>query len=99
MICTHCRKEIDEKYLVHVDCGGIAKDNTSFVTVLLLCIFLGFIGAHRFYTGNTGTGATQLVLTLTVLGSFITGIWVLVDIIMIVSGNFTTADGKNLVRV
>ena len=60
----------------------------SFVTTLLLCIFLGGIGAHRFYVGKIGTG----ILYLLTLGLF--GIGALVDLIMIIVGKFTTKDGQ-----
>ena len=60
----------------------------SFVTTLLLCIFLGGIGVHRFYVGKIGTG---ILYSLT-LGLF--GIGALVDLIMIIVGKFTTKDGQ-----
>jgi len=46
----------------------------------LLCFFLGFLGAHRFYVGKTGTGLPRLIT----LG--IGGIGVLVDLIIMLLG-------------
>ena len=60
----------------------------GFVPTLLLCFFLGFLGAHRFYVGKIGTGIVQL-LTFGGLG-----IWALVDFIMIAVGNFKDKDGQ-----
>jgi TM2 domain-containing membrane protein YozV len=62
------------------------------VVALLLCIFLGIWGAHRFYTGKTGSAVAQL---LTFGGC---GIWTLIDLIMIITGDFTDANGQRLVR-
>lgn len=35
----------------------------SRATAMLLCIFLGFAGAHRFYTGKVGTGVIYIFLS------------------------------------
>lgn len=64
----------------------------SWTTTLLLCVFLGGLGAHRFYVGRTGSGIAQL---LTGGGC---GVWALVDLVMIITGRFTDAEGRPLMR-
>ena len=64
----------------------------SHMTTLLLCLFLGTVGAHRFYVGKIGSGVGQL---LTLGGC---GIWTLIDLIMILTGKFTDANGQPLLK-
>jgi TM2 domain-containing membrane protein YozV len=64
----------------------------KFLPALLLAIFLGAFGAHRFYVGKTGTAVIQL---LTCGGATI---WALVDIIMIAMGTFRDKNGLPLAR-
>jgi TM2 domain-containing membrane protein YozV len=56
----------------------------------LLCFFLGMLGVHRFYVGKIGTGIAQIFT----LGGL--GIWVLIDLIMIIVGAFTDKDGNKI---
>ncbi|AIN94060.1 membrane protein [Treponema putidum] len=56
--------------------------------MLLLCLFLGIFGIHRFYVGKYFTG---ILYALTMgLGYF----GILFDLIMILMGKFTDSDGK-----
>jgi len=69
--------------------GGPGK---SWMTTLILCIFAGGFGVHRFYTGHTVYGIIQL---LTVGGC---GVWTLIDLIFIITGKYTDAQGRPLVK-
>jgi TM2 domain-containing membrane protein YozV len=60
----------------------------SKTTALILCIFLGTLGVHRFYLGYTLIGIIQL-LTLGGLG-----IWSLIDLIRIATGSLEPKDGS-----
>ena len=66
---------------------GPDRSSRSRLAAALLCFFLGWLGAHRFYVGKIGTG---LLMVLT-LGGF--GIWSLVDLIFILCGAFTDDAG------
>ena len=110
MYCKNCGAVIPDNAVICVKCGvpvipleQAAKSPYSFVAALLLCIFLGGFGAHRFYVGKTGTAIAQLLLTIIgvvlsiiLVGYFLVaavGIWVLVDLIMIIIGSFTDKNG------
>lgn len=55
----------------------------NYTVTLLLVIFLGFVGGHRFYVGKVGTG----VLFLMTIGFLGFG-WI-IDIFTVAFGNFT----------
>ena len=56
----------------------------------ILAFFFGVYGAHRFYAGKTGTAIAQL---LTLGGC---GIWAMIDLVIILFGEFTDREGKKI---
>lgn len=64
----------------------------SRLVALLLCFFFGFLGIHRFYVGKLGTG----ILMLLTLGGM--GIWLTIDLILIVVGSFRDNEGRRVFR-
>ena len=73
------------------DATTSAAGNKSKTTAILLCLFLGFIGVHRFYLGYTLFGVIQL-LTLGGLG-----IWSLIDLVRLITGSLKDSQGNDLV--
>jgi len=72
--------------------GAMVAGQKSWMTTLILALFAGTLGVHRFYTGHMLFGALQLITC----GGF--GIWTLVDIIFIVTGKYTDAQGRPLAK-
>ena len=62
----------------------------SKLTAILLCLFLGSLGIHRFYLGYTLIGVIQLLT----FGGFI--IWAIVDLIMLIIGSLKDSEGNDL---
>jgi TM2 domain-containing membrane protein YozV len=69
--------------------GNVSQHSRT--VTLILCLFLGGFGAHRFYVGKSGSAVALLFLTIcTGLG----GIWAFIDLIMILIGSFTDNFGR-----
>jgi TM2 domain-containing membrane protein YozV len=64
----------------------------KWVTALLLSIFLGGLGIDRFYLGYTLLGILKMIT-----GGGL-GIWWLIDVILILIGKMTDADGQPLAK-
>ena len=67
-------------------------DQKSWMVALLLSIFLGGLGADRFYLGYMGLGVAKL---LTCGGC---GIWSIIDLIMIAMDKLPDANGQPLAK-
>jgi TM2 domain-containing membrane protein YozV len=60
----------------------VAASRKSRLVALLVCMFFGWAGGHRFYAEKTGTA----ILMLFSMGGF--GMWWFLDLVMIATGNF-----------
>lgn len=108
MYCRQCGKEIHNEAVVCVNCGvptekyaAVDPEAKSKIGAGLLGIFLGVWGVHNFYLGYTGKAVAQLLLgtvgALLIFGPIISGIWGLVEGIMILTGSIDVdASGKKL---
>lgn len=106
--CQACGSVIDAAAVVCPACGVVQADMAGVggypvpylagrsekrvLVAVLLCFFLGVFGVHRFYAGKTGTGVLQLVT----LGGF--GLWALVDLVLLATGNFRDGDGDKITQ-
>lgn len=83
--CSSCGQSLATQQVIYTQ----ISDDRWLIT-MLLCFFLGCLGIHRFYTGNTKTGVAML---LTCGGC---GIWALIDFIMILCNTYTDSTGRTL---
>lgn len=67
-------------------------NSIDWLALFLLTFFVGVLGVHRFYVGKIGTG----VLMLITLGGL--GVWFLVDLLLVVTGQFTNKNGQKIPR-
>jgi len=65
------------------------SDNKRLLAIIL-CLVFGVFGAHRFYVGKTKTAKAMLFT----IGGF--GIWYLIDLIIVLFGEFTDTEGKKI---
>ena len=68
------------------------KSDKDWTMMLIVSIFLGNLGIHRFIAGKAGSGVAML---LTLGGC---GIWTIIDIISIATGKFTDGQGKLITK-
>lgn len=86
IICPKCGKQVEQmsqpnvvinntnqnQNVNSVNVGGRAKKECNKWVAFFLCLFLGCIGAHKFYEGKAGLGILYLfTLGLFTIGAFI----------------------------
>jgi len=97
--CSNCGMEVgkvlstDAKPVIAEK--TVVKKNKVLAGVLGIC--LGWVGAHNFYLGYTAKAVGQLLLTILTCGagSIISGIWGLIEGIMILTDTITLDGNGN----
>lgn len=93
--------DTEERWVPMLDVMRRLESDGKRLPLLLLCLLLGWLGAHRFYAGKNGTGALYLLFLITsalTLPGIILLIWWIVDAITIISGQFKDVDGRSYNR-
>lgn len=88
VICTNCGVSVTSTGAAPVVNG----QQKSKLAAGLLGIFLGYLGVHNFYLGNTGKAVAQLLISLLTcgVGAVVSAIWGLVEGILILTGSINT---------
>ena len=95
--CRECGYKHSDKAKACPKCGAPSEETLSkninklvnkksMLVYLLLCWFVGILGAHRFYIGKTGSGLAILLMGtigwLLIIPGIVAVIWVIVDFIV-----------------
>lgn len=96
--CSSCGDQMASNAVSCPRCGAFnpyvraSISDKDWLAALLLCLFLGTFGVHRFYVGKVFTGLLQIFT----LGGL--GIWAMIDLILIIAGVFKDDQGLPLKR-
>ena len=103
--CYNCGRPMVMGAVVCTNCGAAAAPSVSAgskskLTAGLLGIFLGSLGIHNFYLGFTGKALAQLLMSVLSCGMLaaVSGIWGLVEGIMLLCGQMNVDAQGNLLR-
>jgi TM2 domain-containing membrane protein YozV len=72
------KSRLDARQLLLLESESKSQGKSMFLAYVLW-YFLGAFGGHRFYTGKKGSAIAMLILSITVIGLIVTGVWVIVD--------------------
>jgi TM2 domain-containing membrane protein YozV len=84
------RKE-SQRIIKALELESESSSEKDWVVTLVLSFLLGGLGIDRFYSGSVLLG----VLKLFTLGGL--GLWWLIDLIMLITGNYKDGDGNPIV--
>jgi TM2 domain-containing membrane protein YozV len=100
--CLNCGKEISGAKLEENKVNSNVNQSNTFtpkskIAAGLLGIFLGSFGVHNFYLGYNGKAVAQLLMTLLSCGilSFVSGVWSLIEGILILTGSINVDAAGN----
>ncbi|CEN43401.1 TM2 domain-containing protein [Capnocytophaga canis] len=81
-------EDVEDDNAVTLSSPAAGTSGKSQLVALLLCVFVGAMGIHRFYLGYITEGVLQL---LTLGGC---GVWALIDLIRIITGDLKPKGGN-----
>ncbi len=104
--CPNCGQPTVQDAMVCVNCGAMLNqvahqsfglEQKSKIAAGILGILVGSFGVHNFYLGYTGKAVAQLLITLLTcgFGAMISGIWGLVEGILLLTGSIN-CDAKGV---
>ena len=99
--CCKCGARTLPHQVTCLNCGQnlasqmIESDRNMYIAAIL-AFLLGAFGIHDFYLGYTSRGVIKIVLTLLVVTSFISGIWSIVYLVLILTVKMGDSKGLPL---
>lgn len=94
--CKHCGEFL---VMTHEKMENLQKSKKRILPLLLIFIFLGWLGIHYFYSGKTGSGFLVLFLFLfswLVIPGILLIVLLVVNFFQIITGNFVDVEGKKI---
>ena len=95
--CPNCGQEVAEGQEVCLNCGASLKKpeaklaGQDKVTMIIVCLFLGWLGIHNFMMGETKKGIAKIILCNCCLFGWV---FVLIDLINIARDKYVVDANK-----